>query len=42
MFHLKIENLELFVNYYNKLFFIFQLCENLYHVIYIKGEFTPL
>ena len=30
LFHLKIENLELFVNYYSKLFFFFQVCENLY------------
>ena len=30
LFHLKIENLELFVNYYNELFFIFQVCENFY------------
>ena len=42
LFHLKIENLELFVNYCNQLFLIFQVCENfaIYH--YIKGEFTPL
>ena len=38
--HLKFENLELFVNCFNQLLLIFQVCENfsIYH--YINGEFT--
>ena len=32
LFHLKIENLKLFVNYYNELFFIHQVSENFYDV----------
>ena len=38
--HLKIENFELFVNYENKLFLIFQICETCAIFYYKKGEFT--
>ena len=41
-YFLKIENLELFDNYWNQVFLIFQVSENFAVYHYIKEEFTPL